>query len=42
MPFTTPLALLGLLFVPETKDRDIYTIETGRAPTPTPVMRPAE
>ena len=34
--------VIGLLFVPETKDRDIYTIETGRAPTPTPVMRPAE
>ena len=34
--------VIGLLFVPETKDRDIYTIETRRGPAPTPAMRPAE
>ena len=34
--------ILGLLFVPETKDRDIYTVETGPRLTSTPAMRPAE
>jgi MFS family permease len=34
--------VIGLLFVPETKDRDIYTVETGPAPTPRRAMAPAE
>ena len=34
--------VIGLLFVPETKDRDIYTVETGPARRATPAMRPAE
>jgi MFS family permease len=34
--------VIGLLFVPETKDRDIYTVETDRTRTPTPALRPAE
>ncbi len=34
--------VIGLLFVPETKDRDIYTVETRREPAPTAAMRPAE
>ena len=34
--------VLGLLLVPETKDRDIFTYDRDPVPTPTPSLRPAE
>ncbi|MDF2974856.1 MAG: transporter, partial [Microvirga sp.] len=34
--------VLGLLFVPETKDRDIYTVETGPRRTDRTATAPAE
>ncbi|HEY7386599.1 MAG TPA: MFS transporter, partial [Beijerinckiaceae bacterium] len=34
--------VIGLLFVPETKDRDIYTVETRREPVGKPTLQPAE
>jgi MFS family permease len=34
--------VIGLLFVPETKDRDIYTVETRRGPAGKPALQPAE